>query len=52
MSQFPDEMLNVANAFYLYRISKNANDLNEQIDIVDVGCNKSRVIALSLKKYI
>ena len=50
LSQFPDELLNEANAFYLYDYPKNATDLDKQFDILAAGCHKSRVKALKIHK--
>lgn len=50
LSQFPDELLNEANAFYLYEYPKNSFDLNNQFDILNAGCHKSKVRALKVNK--
>ena len=50
LSQFPDELLKEANAFYLYHSPETCEDLNKQWDIINAGCQKSNVKALILKK--
>ena len=49
LSQFPDELLHKANAFYMSEMPKTIDDLKSQTEIVDAGCHKSRVKALILK---
>ena len=50
LSQFPDELIKEANAFYLSEYPQNINDLNMQSEIISAGCHKSTVKALILKK--
>lgn len=50
LSQFPDNLLSEANAFYLYEYPKNVADLERQFDILAAGCHKSRVKALKIYK--
>lgn len=50
LQQFPDDVLSEANAFYMFEKPSTMHDLNEQWDIVDAGCQRSKVRALVLKK--
>lgn len=50
LSQFPDDMLKQANAFYLYHRPETTYDLTKNSDIINAGCHKSTVKALVLKK--
>lgn len=50
LSQIPDELLEYANAFYVYKKPETIKDLSDQVDIVTKGCFKTGVRALTLKK--
>ena len=50
LQQFPDDVLNEANAFYMTSSPETIFDLNMQSEIVNAGCHKSTVKALVLKK--
>jgi hypothetical protein len=50
LQQFPVEALQKANAFYMYEYPENVNVLNIEWDIGTIGCHKSKVRALYLKK--
>lgn len=50
LQQFPDEVLNEANAFYMTSSPETAFDLNMQSEIINAGCHQSTVRALVLKK--
>ena len=50
LQQFPDDVLEKANAFYMISYPENASDLNLQSEIVNAGCHQSTVKALLLKK--
>ena len=49
LQQFPDEALLEANAFMMSQVPESITDLNEQQDIINLGCHKSKVKALILK---
>ena len=50
LQQFPDDILNVANAFYMTNSLENKYDLNMQSEILNAGCHQSTVKALVLRK--
>lgn len=50
LQQFPDEVLEEANAFYMTSTPNNEYDLGLQQEIVNAGCHSSTVKALKLKK--
>lgn len=50
LQQFPDDVLEEANAFYMSRMPEDSNDLELQSEIVNAGCHRSIVKALVLKK--
>lgn len=50
LQQFPDEALIEANAFFMYQIPESIKELNEQQEIINLGCHKSKVKALVLKR--
>ncbi len=50
LQQFPDDVLDEANAFYMTHSPENEYDLNAQLEIVKAGCHQSTVRALRLKK--
>lgn len=50
LQQFPDDVLSEANAFYMFESPKTSDDLGKQWDIVNAGCQRSKVKALVLKK--
>lgn len=50
LQQFPDFALQYANAFYMYESPEDMDDLRRQRDIVNAGCQKSKVRAMILKK--
>jgi len=50
LQQFPDEILEEANAFYMTSEPKNEHDLKSQSEIINAGCHRSTVKALILKK--
>ncbi len=50
LQQFPDDVLDEANAFYMISSPENEYDLNMQSAIVNAGCHQSVVKALKLKK--
>ncbi len=50
LQQFPDDVLNEANAFYMTSSPETTFDLNMQLEIVNAGCHQSTVKALVLKK--
>lgn len=50
LQQFPDDVLNEANAFYMTNSPETVFDLNMQSKIVSAGCHQSKVKALVLKK--
>jgi len=50
LQQFPDEILEEANAFYMSSAPENECDLASQTEIVEAGCHRSTVRALVLKK--
>ena len=50
LQQFPDDILNVANAFYMTNSLENKYYLNMQSEILNAGCHHSTVKALVLKK--
>lgn len=49
LEQFPDEVLEEANAFYVLSYPKDIEDLNLEKRIVEAGCHHSRVRALVIK---
>lgn len=50
LQQFPDDVLNDANVFYMTSPPETTFDLNMQSKIVNAGCHQSIVKALILKK--
>ncbi len=50
LQQFPDDVLEEANAFYMTSTPENEYDLGLQSEIVNAGCHRSAVKALVLKK--
>ena len=50
LQQFPDELLDEANAFYMLKYPESMQDLKEQEDIFNLGCHKSKIKALILKR--
>lgn len=50
LQQFPDDVLNDANAFYMTRSLETKYDLEMQLETADASCHLSRVKALVLKK--
>ena len=50
LQQFPDELLEEANAFYMTSMPEDVYDLRLQSEIVNAGCHRSTVKALVLKK--
>ena len=50
LEQFPDELIEDANAFYLSQFPNSIQELNEQKEIINLGCHKTKVKALRLKK--
>lgn len=50
LQQFPDDVLEEANAFYMTSTPENEYDLALQQEIVNAGCHRSTVKALVLKK--
>ena len=50
LQQFPDDVLEEANAFYMTSAPENEYDLVLQKEIVNAGCHRSTVKALVLKK--
>lgn len=50
LQQFPDFALKDANAFYMYDSPDDMADLRQQWNIIEAGCQKSKVRALSLRK--
>lgn len=50
LQQFPDDILEEANAFCMIEYPKNSADLSLQSEIVNAGCHRSKVRALLLKK--
>jgi len=50
LQQFPDDVLSEANAFYMFESPETMDDLGKQWDIVNAGCQRSKVKALVLKK--
>lgn len=49
LEQFPDEVLEEANAFYMTYCPNDVRDLNLEKRIVEAGCHHSRVRALVIK---
>ena len=49
LQQFPDELLNEANAFYMTSAPETVFDLNMQSEIVNARCHQSTIKALKLK---
>ena len=49
LEQFPDEVLEEANAFYVLSHSEDIRDLNLEKRITEAGCHHSRVRALVIK---
>ncbi len=50
LQQFPDDVVDEANAFYMTSSPENAYDLNMQKEIINAGCHQSTVKALVLKR--
>ena len=50
LQQFPDDILEESNAFYISSYPETANDLNLQSEILNAGCHQSTVKELKLKK--
>ncbi len=50
LEQFPDNLLDEANAFYMIDYPNDVTDLNNQLDILKAGCHKSTIRALKLKR--
>ena len=50
LQQFPDDVLEEANAFYMTSTPDKEYDLGLQSEIVNAGCHRSAVKALVLKK--
>ena len=49
LEQFPDELLDEANAFYMIDYPQTSNDLGNQINTIKAGCHKSQIRALRIK---
>ena len=49
LEQFPDELLEESNAFYILDYPQNTLDLCNQLDVLKSGCHKSTVRALRIK---
>ena len=49
LQQFPDEGLLEANAFMMSQVPESITDLNEQQEIINLGCHKSKIKALVIK---
>ena len=50
LQQFPDDILLEANAFYISKFPQSMQELKEQEDIINLGCHKTKVKALLIKK--